>query len=92
MSSTALVMDQAIQAWGNGLGMRITAPLAKAAHVACGTPIRIEVVEGGFFVRIVGQPKLPLAQKLKAFDPKIHGGDVMVSGLTGADAGCLLND
>ena len=85
-SATAVVIDQTIQEWGNGLGMRITAPLAKAAHVARGTPIKVEVVEGGFFVRVAGKPKLTLAQKLKAFDPKIHGGEVMASGLVGAEA------
>jgi len=87
MSSAApVVIDQTIQEWGNGLGMRITAPLAKAAHVARGTPITVEVVEGGFFVRVAGKPKLTLAQKLKAFDPKIHGGEVMASGRIGAEA------
>lgn len=85
-SAPAVVIDQTIQEWGNGLGIRITAPLAKAAHVARGTPIKIEVVEGGFFVRVAGKPKLTLAQKLKAFDPAIHGGEVMASGLVGAEA------
>ena len=85
MSAATVVLDQTIQEWGNGLGMRITAPLAKAAHVARGTPIRVEVVEGGFFVRVAGNPKLTLAQKLKAFDPKIHGGEVMASGRVGAE-------
>ncbi len=81
---TALVIDQTIQEWGNGLGMRITAPLAKAAHIARGTPIKVEVVADGFFVRVAGKPKLTLAQKLKAFDPKVHGGEAMSSGRVGA--------
>lgn len=84
-SATAVLIDQTIQEWGNGLGMRITAPLAKAARVARGTPVQVEVVEGGFFVRIVGKPKLTLAQKLKAFDPKVHGGEMMTSGRVGAE-------
>lgn len=86
MSSAApIITGQTIQAWGNGLGMRITAPLAKATHIARGTPITVEVVKGGFFVRVAGKPKLTLAQKLKAFDPKIHGGEVMSSGLVSAE-------
>jgi hypothetical protein len=32
-------------------------------------------------VRPIGKPKLTLAQKLKAFDPKIHGGEAMRSPL-----------
>ncbi len=80
-----VVVEQAIQAWGNGLGVRITAPVAKAARIARGTPIRVEVVEGGFFVRVAGKPKLSLAQKLKAFDPAKHGGEVMASGRVGKE-------
>jgi antitoxin MazE len=80
-----IAAEQTVQAWGNGLGLRITAPIAKAAHVARGTPIKVEVVEGGFFVRVSGKPKLSLAQKLKQFDPQMHGGDVMSSGLFGKE-------
>ncbi len=64
--------------------MRITAPVAKAARFTCGLPIKVEVVEGGGFLRTVGKPKLTLAQKLKAFDPAIHGGEVMATGRVGA--------
>lgn len=83
--NTMPVVEQTIQAWGNGLAMRITAPLAKAAQVARGSQIRVEVVPDGFFVRVIGKPKLSLAQKLKAFDPKIHGGEVMASGRVGTE-------
>ncbi len=84
-STTVMVIDQTIQEWGNGLGMRITAPLAKAAHISRGTPIKVEVVADGFFVRVAGKPKLTLAQKLKAFDPTLHGGEAMVSGRIGTE-------
>jgi len=77
--------EQTIQAWGNGLGVRITAPIAKAARFARGLPIKVEVVEGGIFLRAVGKPQLTLAQKLKAFDPAIHGGEVMATGRIGAE-------
>ena len=77
--------EQTVQEWGNGLAVRITAPVAKAARFARGLPITVEVVEGGVFVRAAGKPKLTLAQKLKTFDPKIHGGEAMVSGRVGAE-------
>ena len=77
--------SQVIKEWGNGLGMRITAPVAKAAGISSGTPVRIEVVEGGFFVRIQGAPKPTLEQKLKLFDPAVHGGEVMVDSRVGAE-------
>jgi antitoxin MazE len=83
--STNISVDQVVQEWGNGLGVRITAPIAKAAHFAQGLPIKVEVVEGGIFLRAIGEPKLTLAQKLKVFDPNLHGGEVMVSGRVGAE-------
>ena len=83
---TAIVsVEQTVQEWGNGLAVRITAPIAKAARFTRGLPIKVEVVEGGVFLRTVGKPKLTLAQKLKAFDPSIHGGEVMASGRVGAE-------
>ena len=77
--SASVVVSSSIQEWGNGLAVRITAPLAKAAHVARGTPVTLEVVPDGFLVRVGGKPKLTLAQKLKAFDPVLHGGEAMVT-------------
>ena len=77
--TTAVKVDQTVQEWGNGLGVRITAPVAKAARFARGLPITVEVVEGGILVRPAGKPKLTLAQKLKAFDPALHGGEALAS-------------
>jgi len=84
MTATVSV-EQTVQEWGNGLAVRITAPVAKAARFTRGQPIRVEVVEGGVFLRSTGKPKLTLAQKLKAFDPTIHGGEVMATGRIGAE-------
>jgi antitoxin MazE len=80
-----IAAEQTVQEWGNGLGVRITAPIARAAHLARGTPVKVEVVDGGFFVRVSGKPKLSLAQKLKQFDPQVHGGEVMSGGLVGKE-------
>jgi len=82
---TAITFDQTVQEWGNGLAVRITAKVAKAARFSRGLPIKVEVVEGGLFLRSAGEPKLTLAQKLKAFNPAKHGGEVMASGLVGAE-------
>ena len=78
-------VDQTVQEWGNGLAVRITAPVAKAARFARGLPIKVEVVEGGVFLRSMGKPKLTLAQKLRAFEPAVHGDEVMVTGRVGAE-------
>lgn len=83
--NTTVSVDQTVQEWGNGLAVRITAPVAKAARFSRGLPIKVEVVEGGVFLRTLGKPKLTLAQKLKAFDPEIHSGEVMATGRVGAE-------
>ena len=83
--TASVSVDQTVQEWGNGLAVRITAPVAKAARFTRGLPIKVEVVDGGVFLRTVGKPKLTLAQKLKAFDPTVHGGEVMSTGRVGAE-------
>ena len=84
MTATVTV-EQTVQEWGNGLGVRITAPIAKAARFTRGLPIKVEVVDGGVFLRPTGKPQLTLAQKLKAFNPAVHGGEVMASGRVGSE-------
>ena len=83
--TTPVSVDQTVQEWGNGLAVRITAPVAKAARFARGLPIKVEVVEGGVFLRSMGKPKLTLAQKLSAFEPAVHGGEAMATGRVGAE-------
>jgi antitoxin MazE len=86
MVSAAVKVEQTVQVWGNGLGVRITAGVAKAAHFAQGLPVTVEVVEEGILVRpAAAKPKLSLAQKLKAFDPAVHGGEAMAGGRVGAE-------
>jgi antitoxin MazE len=80
-----LKVEQTIQEWGNGLGVRITLPVAKAAHFSQGVPISVEVVKDGVLLRVIGKPKLSLSQKLKAFDPDQHGGEAMASTLIGQE-------
>ena len=77
--------DQTVQELGNGLAVRITAPVAEAAGLTRGVIIKVEVVDGGLFLRVVGKRKLTVAQMLKAFDPAVHGGEVMVTGRAGAE-------
>ena len=81
----AVKIGQIVQEWGNGLAVRITAPVARAAKLTRGQPITIEVVKQGVLIRSAGKPRLTLAQKLKAFDPKIHGGEAMASGRVGRE-------
>jgi antitoxin MazE len=77
--------EQIVQEWGNGLAVRLTAPVARAARLVRGMPVLVEVVEGGIFLRVQGEARLSLAQKLKAFDPARHGGEAMADGRVGAE-------
>ena len=86
MGPALVKAEQTVQEWGNGLAVRLTAPVARAAHLVRGMPIVVEVVEGGIFLRVQGEPKLSLAQKLKAFEPSKHGGEAMAAGRIGAES------
>lgn len=85
MTAPVIKAEQTVQEWGNGLAVRLTAPVARAARLTRGTPIVVEVVENGIFLRVSGKPTLTLAQKLKAFDPARHGGEAMAAGRIGAE-------
>lgn len=72
----AIVNHSVINAWGNGLAVRLTKPVAKAAGLAEETPIRITAQPGRIIIDI--QMKQPnLADMLAAFDIKRHSGEVM---------------
>lgn len=86
MTTEAIRAEQTVQEWGNSLAVRLTARVARAAHLARGTTVMVEVVDEGVLLRVTGRPVLTLAQKLEAFDPAEHGGEAMASGRAGAEA------
>ena len=70
------VVLASVNQWGNGLAVRLTKAVAKAAGVTEGTRVRISARRG----RIVMEAEPPeptLEEMLAAFDPKRHGGEVM---------------
>ena len=79
MSSTA----GQISAWGNGLALRLTKPMAKAAGVKEGTPVRVIVRPGRIVIEAEVEPTLE--QMLAAFDPKKHGGELMADAPRGLE-------
>lgn len=66
-----------VQQWGNSLAVRIPAVLARSARFVVGQPVELSVTDDALLVRRTGKPRLSLAQKLAAFDPARHGGEVM---------------
>ena len=73
-----------ISVWGNGLALRLTKPMAKAAGVANGTPVRVTIKPGRIVIESETEPTLE--QMLSAFDPKTHGGELMADGSVGVEA------
>lgn len=66
-----------IKPWGNNLGVRIPAAVARAAKLRAHQSIKL-TVEGG---RVVITPQddkpLTLQERLALFDPALHGGEAM---------------
>ncbi len=73
-----------ISTWGNGLALRLTKPMAKAAGVSDGTPVRVTVKPGRIIIESETAPTLE--QMLAAFDPHKHGGEVMADAPVGVEA------
>ncbi len=73
-----------IFAWGNGLALRLTKPMAKTAGVAEGSPVRVTVKPGRIVIDIDVEPTLD--QMLAAFDPQKHGSEVMSDRPVGMEA------
>lgn len=73
-----------ISAWGNGLALRLTKPMAKTVGVTDGSPVRVTVQPGRIIIETETEPTLE--QMLAAFDPKKHGGEVMADRSVGVEA------
>ena len=75
-----------VQNWGNNLAVRIPASEARAARLVRGQPVVVEAVDGTVIVRPQGgAPRLTLEQMVKAFDPKLHGGELVADAPRGAE-------
>jgi len=72
-----------VQQWGNSLAVRIPAGVARSARFRVGQPVEVSAQDSNILVKALGEPKLTLAQKLAAFDPALHGGEIMATGPVG---------
>lgn len=68
-----------VQQWGNSLAVRIPSSVARSAGFKLGQPVRVSAQESRVLVTAIGEPRLTLAQKLAAFDPVRHAGELMVT-------------
>ena len=70
-----------IKQWGNNLGVRLPAAVAREAHLHVDQRVRISVESGQVVITPVTDVHLTLEQRLARYDPARHGGEVMVTGL-----------
>jgi antitoxin MazE len=74
-----------IKKWGNNLGVRLPAAVARAAHLHVDQRVRVTVEEGRVVITPEAAAPLSLEQRLALYDPERHGGEAMASGRLGAE-------
>ena len=72
---TEAVLD--IKRWGNSLGVRLPAGVAREARLHVDQRVRVSVEGDQVFITPVGGSRLTLERRLAAYDPKRHGGEQM---------------
>ncbi|MDD3517281.1 MAG: AbrB/MazE/SpoVT family DNA-binding domain-containing protein [Chromatiales bacterium] len=74
-----------IKQWGNNLGVRLPAAVARAAHLRVDQRVRISVEDNRVVITPVTEAPLTLEQRLALFDPSRHGGETMPTHPEGAE-------
>ncbi|MDR2239637.1 MAG: AbrB/MazE/SpoVT family DNA-binding domain-containing protein [Zoogloeaceae bacterium] len=72
---TEAVLD--IKQWGNNLGVRLPAAVAREARLHVHQRVRVVVEDDQVIIRPLKTNKLTLEQRLAAYDPARHGGEQM---------------
>ncbi len=80
---TEAVLD--IKAWGNNLGVRLPASVARAARLKADQRVRITVEDGRVIITPDGVKPPTLAERLARFDPVVHGGEAMAAAPVGRE-------
>lgn len=73
-----------VNQWGNGLAVRLTKSVARAAGVAEGSRVRIVAQKGRIVIETESRD-LSLEEMLARFDPKRHGGELMAESPVGKE-------
>ena len=68
-----------IKQWGNNLGVRLPAAVAREAHLHVDQRVRVSVEGDQVIITPVETTKLTLEQRLAAYDPKRPGGEQMTA-------------
>jgi len=68
-----------VKQWGNNLGVRLPAAIARESHLKAHQRVRISVLNGEIIIKPVTEVPLTLEQRLALFDPEQHSGEVMIA-------------
>ncbi|MCH2242100.1 MAG: AbrB/MazE/SpoVT family DNA-binding domain-containing protein [Aquabacterium sp.] len=68
-----------IKYWGNNLGVRLPAAIARAARLHADQRVNIAVEGDRVVITPMRDEALTLEQRLARFDPARHGGEAMAS-------------
>ena len=68
-----------IKQWGNNLGVRLPAAVAREAHLHVDQRVRVSVDADPALRTPIEAPRLTLERRLSTYDPKRHGGEQMVT-------------
>jgi antitoxin MazE len=74
-----------IKQWGNNLGVRLPAAVARAARLHVNQQVRVTVEKDRVVITSVATKELSLEQMLALYNPARHGGEVMAAPLLGAE-------
>ncbi|WP_295403678.1 AbrB/MazE/SpoVT family DNA-binding domain-containing protein [uncultured Thiocystis sp.] len=66
-----------IKYWGNGLGVRLPAAIAREAHLHAEQRVRVFSEGGCVIIAPVDTAQPTLEQRLARYDPARHGGEIM---------------
>jgi antitoxin MazE len=68
-----------IKQWGNNLGVRLPAAVAREAHLHVDQRVRVSVEGDQVVITPVENSRFTLKQRLAAYDPMRHGGEQMAT-------------
>ncbi len=68
-----------IKQWGNSLGVRLPAAIAREAHLHLDQKVKLSIVDQQIILSPVLEETLSLEERLANFDPKCHSGEEMVT-------------
>jgi antitoxin MazE len=81
---TEVTLD--LKQWGNNLGVRLPAAIAREANLRAHQRVNIAVIDKQVVITPVEQIVLTLEQRLELFDSERHSGEIMmVSEALGAE-------